>query len=121
MYVSLNNKLLAPSSVISFGNASTLLITCLSVNSRPRVNLIIYDSTSSAAIDISSQQASKIEVCDSFEFCQTSVSVMLTPGYTYFNNIKSIACLANNLTSPYDLSTSSVSYNLDFNGNQNIN
>ena len=109
----MNNQLLALSSNISFGSQPNILITCLAVNSRPKIDLKILDPITLVSL---TNRLNKVEICDSFQVCQTSISVQLTPGYAYFNNLKSIACQATNSTTPYEINSVTTSFSLDFNG-----
>ncbi|CAF0937578.1 unnamed protein product [Brachionus calyciflorus] len=122
--MSVNNRILKKGDVISFGLSSELTITCTAINSRPLVNIKVYDPVSEATlpavIPLRNNTKNPLQFCDPFDVCQTVLQVTLTPGFATKFSIKNITCLATNRTSPYELA-SSLTYALDFNNDACLN
>ena len=114
----LNNKPLLQNQQISFGNSSQLIISCTSINSRPLVDIKIFNpktNMSLPSIPSSAISPNPLIFCSSDGNCITSLKIKLTPGYAGFNNISSLACEIKNFTYPFSL-YSKVIHQLEFDG-----
>ena len=115
-----NNIKINASQNITFGNLSQMIITCQSVNSKPRVNLSIYNTNTNKTLPlVTGTQTSPNPLVFCFgDICSASVKAILTPGYATLYNISSLSCSADNFTYPYNMHTA-VSFGLAFNCNIN--
>jgi hypothetical protein len=112
----INNVILSPQQNISFGKNSEINITCASINSRPVVNLKIFDYKTNLSLPTTKTTATNPFIyCDSKQVCLSTLVATLTVGFASINKIKQIGCSASNVTSPFELYTSNV-YNLNFDG-----
>ena len=109
---------MASNQSISFGNLSELIISCTSINSRPLVNMRIFNSATNISLPsimTSLTSPNPLIFCSSDGNCIVSLKIKLTPGYAGVNNISSLACEISNFTNPFSL-YSKVSNALYFNG-----
>jgi hypothetical protein len=120
LYFLINNNLV--SSNISFGSLDLITLTCQAVNSLPSINLQVVDMNSGIKLPLVKSTQLKpnpFQICDSFNVCQSLISVQLTPGFAYFNNIKNIVCSAFNTA--LNTTVTSISLDLNFNGDSCLN
>jgi hypothetical protein len=103
-----NGKILNTGDKISFGILSSLNITCAALNSNPRVDIQIFDPKTKIPLISNENPYHK---CNSY-VCQTQLTVILTPGYAFWNNLSQIQCTAQNKTTPFDI-YSEIIVNLD--------
>ncbi|RNA02881.1 von Willebrand factor type EGF and pentraxin domain-containing 1 [Brachionus plicatilis] len=115
---------LRPGEIISFGSLPSLSISCTAINSKPSVNLRIFDARSGANLPLIAAtnpgSSNPLQFCDSTEVCQAVLIVNLNPGFAAKFSIRNITCSAINQTSPFELFTS-ISHTLDFNDDPCLN
>ncbi len=84
-------------------------VTCLALNSRPSVQLKIYDQNTNTEIGnlsfLSVSKTLKTESCDEKRFCNSSLTniILFSKSNINNNNIR-LACKAENNTNPFIIS-----------------
>lgn len=112
----INNVLVSSQQNISFGKNSEINITCAAINSRPMINLKIFDIKNNLSIpNAKLSTTNPFQLCDAKQICLSTLVATLTVGFASINKIKQIGCSASNVTSPFELYTSNI-YNLNFDG-----
>ena len=115
--LSVNNKVMGAGERISFGDSSSIILACISSNSRPSVLLRIFNTFTNFSLmptPSTVYDPNPIQVCN-HQTCLTILKAQLKPAFAEWNNLKSITCSAENTTVPYDLYTS-ISYSLENTG-----
>ena len=91
--MSFNNKKLAPNQNISFGTSTQLTILCTAINSRPRVNLKIFNPITNISLPLlpsTFNSPNPLVYCSSDGNCVASLRVKLTPGYAGVYNLNNL-------------------------------
>lgn len=92
LFVSIRNEIIGPESAISFGSYQYLTVTCTAFNARPRAQIqVLNPDTGVPLLSVPGQSYRPHQECDAY-VCRSRLSVNLTPGYAYWNNISSIVC-----------------------------
>lgn len=103
---------------IVFDNSTQLSILCSAINSRPSVQLTIYDPLSNIPLPLVPSTPSlpnPVTFCDDNQNCNAVLHATLSPGFASTYNIRNISCLAYNYISPYNISNS-ISFKVNFTG-----
>ena len=113
----LNNVIVKSDTNITFGGNSNITLSCLAINSRPAINIKIYDPTKNLSLPLTSSKtgSNPNQFCDGNGYCQTSVVVNFNTGYASINKLKQIACSAVNSNTPYDMNVQ-ITFPFSFTG-----
>jgi hypothetical protein len=88
-----------------FSKNTTYLITCASINSKPDVNLALFDTKTNNSLSNKGNTLSSVQ-CNSFNLCTKLIQVSFQFQDNSFDNLNSITCSANSFNSSVPLSVS---------------
>lgn len=100
LVMSVGAEILEPGQKIAFGSLPILKISCISINSLPKVQMKISNPDTNITLFTSrtNHNSNTDQECDT-HVCRGRISVDLTPGYAYWNNLTSVVCTATSLNS----------------------
>jgi hypothetical protein len=88
-----------------FSKNATYVISCASINSKPGVNLAVFDTKTNNSLSNSGNTV-YYDQCDSFNLCTKIIQVSFQFQDNSFDSLNSITCSANSLNSSIPLSVS---------------
>lgn len=109
--MSVNSRTQLTSNPISFGTSTQLTLVCTAINSRPNVALNLFNVRNNVTLTLAPSRnniANPFSSCDSNNLCLSSLTVTLTPGYAFWNNVTQVACSAENNTGLFSMYTSAT-------------
>ena len=88
-----------------FSKNTTYVISCASINSKPDVNLALFDTKTNNSLSNSGNTV-YYDQCNSFNLCTKIIQVSFQFQDNSFDSLNSITCSANSLNSSIPLSVS---------------